>query len=237
MDSIKNLSRITGITYLLMIPFGILGILYVPNAILVPGDMATTITNILANTSLFHLSIFSSLVVQLIQIVLVLLLFKLLRPASKVAAILMVAFILPAVSIAMLNEVSLLAISSLVSGAAYTASFTAEQLQGLVGLLFDTHQAGVFIAQIFWGIWLFPMGYLVYRSGYIPRIIGILLMIGCFGYLADSLFYVLNIDIGFTVSEYTFLGEVLLPLWLLFRANDVASKHPDTRTTTLPQGA
>ena len=228
MNSIKNLARLTGATYLLMVPFGIIGILYLPNVIFVTDDMATTISNIVANKQMFHFSIFASLIVQLIQIILVLLLFKLLSHASKTAGILMIAFIIPAVSIAMLNEVSLLAISSLVSGAAYTASFTAEQIQGLVGLLFEMHQSGVFVAQIFWGLWLFPMGYLAYHSGYIPKIIGVLLMIGCFGYLADSLLFVLDINIGFTVSEFTFLGEVLLPLWLIFKAKDIAQKHPHT---------
>lgn len=227
MTSIKNLARFTGITYLLMVPFGIFGILYIPNAILVSGDVAATINNIRDNTSLFHFSILASLIVQLIQIVLVLLLYKLLSHASKIAGVLMIAFIIPAVSIAMLNEVFLLGISGLVHNVAYAASFSAAQLQGLVSLLFDMHQAGVFIAQIFWGIWLFPMGYLVYRSTYIPRIIGILLMIGCFGYLSDSLLFVSNIDIGFTVSEFTFLGEVLLPLWLVFKAKDIAARHPE----------
>ncbi len=233
MFSIKNLARITGATYLLMIPFGVLGILYVPSAIFVHNDMVATVGNIIANKQMFHFSIFASLVVQLIQIVLVLLLYKLLSHASKTAGILMIAFIIPAVSIAMLNEVNLLAISSLVSGATYTASFTAEQIQGLVGLLFEMHQAGVFVAQIFWGIWLFPMGYLVYHSGYIPRFIGVLLMIGCFGYLADSLFFVLNIDIRFTISEFTFLGEVLLPLWLIFKASDIALYHPNGKLQTV----
>lgn len=235
MTSIKHLARLTGATYLLMIPFGILGILYVPNAILVTDDMVTTVSNVIANKQMFHFSIFASLVVQLIQIVLVLLLYKLLSHASKTAGIFMIAFIIPAVSIAMLNEVSLLAVGSLVSGAAYAASFTAEQIQELVGLLFEIHQSGVFIAQIFWGIWLFPMGYLAYHSGYIPRIIGVLLMIGCFGYLTDSILFVLDVDVGFTVSEFTFLGEVLLPLWLVFKAKDIALKHPHSEIGTSSQ--
>jgi len=225
MLSIEKLSRRAGIAYLLLIPFGVFGILYIPSAILVSGDMAATIDNIIAHRSVFHLSILSSLIVQLLQIVVVLLLYKMLSRASRTAGVLMIAFIIPAVSIAMLNEVNLLAISSLVSGAAYTASFTAEQIQGLVGLLFQMHTSGVMVAQIFWGIWLFPMGYLVYHSGYIPRFIGVLLMIGCFGYLSDSVLFVLNIDIGFTVSEFTFIGELLLPLWLVFKATDVQEKY------------
>jgi len=223
--SIKNLSRITGATYLLMVPFGVLGILYVANAIFVVGDIVATIDNINANISMVHLSVFASLMVQLIQILLVLLLYRLFNHVNKTAAILMVAFIIPAVSIAMLNEVFLLTVVELVSNASYPTSFTVLQIQGLVQLLFGTYQAGVMIAQIFWGLWLFPMGYLVYKSGYVPRIIGVLLMVGCFGYLIDSLLFILAIDVGFTVSEFTFLCEILLPLWLLFRASDVSKKY------------
>lgn len=232
MFSIKKLSRLTGATYLAMAPLGVLGILYIPSAILVDGDMATTIQNVVANNSMFHLSIFAALAVQLIQIILVLLLYKLFKPVSKIAAVLMVAFIIPAVSIAMLNDVNLLTISAIATGASFAANFTVEQVEGLVGMLFSMHQAGVMVAQIFWGIWLFPMGYLAYRSGFVPRIIGVLLMIGCFGYLADSLLFVLGVQVGFTVSEYTFIGEVLLPLWLLFRAGTVEQRYRENYEAT-----
>lgn len=229
MFSIKTLSRITGITYLLMIPFGVMGILYISNAYIVPNDVIATIDRIKNNIPLFHFSIFSSLIVQLIQIVLVLLLYKLLSHASKTAGILMIAFIIPAVSIAMLNEINYFIISSLLSNASYVAHFSTEQIQGLIGMFLEMHQIGVMIAQIFWGIWLFPMGYLAYRSGYIPRIIGILLMIGCFGYLFDSIMYLLHIPVPLTISEYTFLGEVALPLWLVFKAGSIAKKHPENK--------
>lgn len=220
MSSVRTLSTVTGLTYLSMIPFGILGILYIPNALIVPGDVAATAEAIRTHLPMFHIGILSGLTVQLIQIALVLLLYRLLGHASKTAGILMIAFILPAVSISMLNEVHYLAISSLVRQP------LTEGVQQLIAMLLEMHRAGVMIAQIFWGIWLFPMGYLVYRSGYVPRVIGVLLMIGCFGYVTDSLLYILGIDPGFTVSEYTFLGEVLLPLWLIIRAKAIAQKHP-----------
>ena len=206
-----------------MVPFGILGILYVPNTLIVAGDIEATVEMIQQHLPMFHFSIFASLVVQLIQIFLVLLLYRLLGHASKTAGTLMIAFIIPAVSIAMLNEANYLAISSLVRGTESTS------IQNLVGMLLEQHKSGVMIAQIFWGIWLFPMGYLAYHCGYIPRIIGILLMIGCFGYLSDSMFYILNIDVGFTISEYTFIGEVLLPVWLIVKAKKIQQMHPENR--------
>ncbi len=212
--------------YLLMIPFGIFGILFVQNSIYVEGDIVSTIGNVVANKALFHLSILSSVVVQLLQIALVLLLFKLFKPVSKMAAVLMLAFIVPSISIALLNEASFLAVGSLLDTPSYLVLFGESTLQGMVALLFDMHQAGVMIAQVFWGLWLFPLGYLVYRSGFAPRLIGVLLMIGCFGYLTDAVLYILAIDPGFTISEYTFLGEILLPLWLIIYAGKVEQEYP-----------
>jgi len=226
MHSIRTLSIVTGCTYLLMVPFGILGILYVPSTLIVDGDINATMGLIRDNMQMFHLSIFASLIVQLIQILLVLLLYRLLGHASKTAGILMIAFIVPAVSIAMLNEANYLTIGSLLSS---DADLTSAHMQDLIRMLLEKHKAGVMIAQIFWGIWLFPMGYLAYRSGYIPRIIGVLLMIGCFGYLSDSMLYILNIDAGITVSEYTFIGEVLLPVWLILKAKKIQQMHPESR--------
>lgn len=86
----------------------------------------------------------------------------------------------------------------------------------------ELHEKGVLIAGIFWGLWLFPMGYLVFKSGFLPRILGILLMIGCFGYLVDSFAAFLFPDAGITIAQFTFIGEVTLPLWLVTRGVNVA---------------
>src|SRR5258708_37060733 len=101
-------------------------------------------------------------------------------------AALMVIFLLVALPIGMLNELNQFAVLLLLRGTDYWKVFTADQLHGLVSLFLDLHKQGINIAQIFWGLWLFPMGYLVFKSGFLPRILGILLMIGCFGYLTDS---------------------------------------------------
>jgi len=221
MNSIQKTARITGFLYLLLIPLGVFGIIYVPSTLIVPGDVAATAGNIMANGWLFRLSIVSALVVQLVNIFVVLLLYKLLKPVNKNHAVLMVIFLLLAVPIAFINELTHFAVLLLLSGADSLEVFTAAQLQVLVSLLLDLHESGIFIAQIFWGLWLFPMGYLGFKSGFLPRIIGILLMIGCFGYLFDSFTAFLFPNFGVTVSEFTFLGEVLLPLWLLIKGVNV----------------
>ncbi len=221
MNSIQKTARITGFLYLLLIPLGVFGIIYVPSTLIVPGDIAATASKIMAHGWLFRLSIVSALVVQLINIFVVLLLYKLLKPVNKTHATLMVIFLLLGIPIAFINELSHLAVLLLLSGSDALTMFTTDQVQALVALLLDLHESGIFIAQIFWGLWLFPMGYLGFKSGFLPRIIGILLMIGCFGYLFDSFTAFLFPNFGVTVSEFTFLGEVLLPLWLLIKGVNV----------------
>jgi len=221
MKSIKKTARVTGFLYLLLIPLGVFGMLYIPATLLVPGDVALTISNIMANDLLFRLSIVSALLTQVVQIFVVLFLYKILKPVNKNIAVLMVVFILVAVPIAMFNEINQFAVLLLLSGTNIMTIFTTDTLQAIVSLFLDMHEHGIFIAQIFWGLWLFPMGYLVVKSNYIPKIIGILLIVACFGYLIDSFIFFFNPNFGITFSEFTFLGELLITMWLLFKGVDV----------------
>lgn len=221
MNSNKNTARIAGILYLLLIPFSIFGMIFVPSQLLVAGDGAATASNIMASESLFRQSIFSAMTVQVINIFLVLALYRLLRPVNKTMAALMVVFSLAAVPIAMLNELNHLAVLLLSTGAGNMAGFSAEQLQALIPFFLDLHEYGLSIASIFWGLWLFPMGYLIYKSGYLPKFLGVLLMIGCVGYLIDSLAVFLLPGVQVDVAILTFWGEVLFPLWLVIKGVDV----------------
>ncbi len=195
--------------------------LYVPSILIVPGDAATTANNIMASESLFRLSIVSALIVQIVNMLVVLLLYKLLKPVNKNIALLMVIFLLVGVPIAMLNQLNQFAALLLLSGADYLTVFTADQLQALVPLFLDLHEHGINSAGIFWGLWLFPMGYLVFKSGFLPRILGVLLMIGCFGYLIDSATFFLFPNFDASIAQFTFIGELLLPLWLLIKGVNV----------------
>jgi hypothetical protein len=221
MNSIQRTARLAGALYLSLVPLGIFGIMYVPSAMIVPGDAAATAANIMASESLFRLSIVSALLVQVINIFVVLALFQVLKPVNQNIAALMVIFILIGAPIAMLNELTQFAVLLVLNGADSLAVFTAGQLQALVPVFLDLHDYGIAIAGIFWGLWLFPMGYLVFKSGYLPRLIGILLMIGCFGYLADSFAAFLFPGFGVSISQFTFIGELLLPLWLLIKGVNV----------------
>ncbi len=212
-------ARVAGLLYLMMVPLGFFG-MYSHSTLIVPGDAVTTVNNIMASAWLFRLSIMSALVVQIVNILLVLVLYKLLKSVSKNAAVLMVIFFLVSVPITMLNELNQFAALLLLSGAEYLAEFKTDQLHAQVMIFFDLHEHGINIAQIFWGLWLFPMGYLVFKSGFLPGILGILLIIGGLGYLTDSVRFFFFSDIS-PIVLYTFWGELLLPLWLLFKGVNV----------------
>jgi hypothetical protein len=210
-------ARVTGLLYLSTIPLGFFSLQYVPSHLLVPGDAATTARNIQASESLFRLGIVSDLIGQIVLLLAALALYQLLKPANKNMAWLMVIFNLLGVPIAMLSELNNVAVLFLVSGADTLKGFTADQVHTLVSLFLNLHANGLGIAALFWGLWLFPMGYAVFKSGFLPRILGILLMIACVGYLiqsvADLLFPTLNVNI----ILFTSWGELLFPLWLVVK--------------------
>ena len=210
-------ARVAGYLYLMLFPLGIFGIIYVPSSLIVLGDAATTASNIMANELLYRLSIVTALTLQIVYIFLALALYKLLNPVDKNNAVLMVILVLVAAPIAMLNELNHVAVLLVLSGSDFLTTFSLDQVQASVPLFLNLHEHGVFIAQIFWGLWLFPMGYLIFKSNFLPLALGILMIIGGFGYLVDSFVYFIFPDFNVTFSEFTFLGELLLPLWLMFK--------------------
>ncbi len=217
---INKTARIAGFLYLIQVPFAYFGIMWGPSLI-VPGDAAITANNVMASGSLFPLSIVSSLLVQLGHIWLVLVLYKLLKPVNKNHALLMVMFMLAGVPITMLSELNRFAALLLLSGADYLKVFTADQLHAQGMLFLELRETGLVIAQIFWGLWLFPFGYLVFKSGYIPRILGVLLIIAGFGYLIDFVTFFLFPNFDVAINMYTGWAELLLCLWLLIKGVNV----------------
>lgn len=200
-----NIGRKAGLLYLLIVPLGVFGILFIQSYFVVEGDINATMENIKNDAFYFRLSILSSLATQVVQIFVVLALYQVFKDVNRRMAAFMVISILVAVPIAMLNELNHVAVLKTLGNG--------EQ----VSLFLSLHQSGVFIAQIFWGIWLFPMGYLAYKSKFVPKIIGVLLIIACFGYLFDSLFFFLEFDFGFIFSDFTFVGEIAIILWLIIK--------------------
>ncbi len=217
----SNTARIAGLLYTLMIPLGAFGIMFIPQFFVVSGDADATIANILANSGLFRIGMLSALVVQITHIFIVLLLYKLFQPVNGNMAALMVLFMLVSVPISMINELSHYMALLMANGDLSAAGMLAGQPKGLLLLLFELHKYGILISGFFWGLWLFPMGYLVIKSHFLPKTLGILLIIAFCGYIADSL---LNLGIpGYgetaaaSVLKLPMYCEILFPLWLLFK--------------------
>ncbi len=221
MNAANKTARIAGILYLAMIPLAVFGIMYVPSAIVVPGDAGATINNIIASATQFRLSIVSALIVQIGHIFIVLFLYKLLKTINKNLAALMVIFMLVSVPITMLNEINNFAVLLLSSGADYLPGFTTNQQQALLPLFLDLHGYGILIASLFWGLWLFPMGYLVFKSGFLAKILGIFLMIVCVSYLIDTIcrFLIPSYpgSIFATILGFLLYLELVFPIWLTIR--------------------
>jgi len=221
MNSINKTARVAGLLYLIVAIFGIFSMLYGPESLIVPGDAATTVNNIKSSESSFRLAFMGDLIGQVVFIFLALLLYKILKPVNKNHAVLMVILILVGIPITMLNLLNQIAALLLMSGAGYLIVFTSDQLHALVMLFLDLYEGGLRIAYIFWGLWLFPLGYLVFKSGFLPRILGVLLIIAGFGYLIEFVTFFLFPNFGATIRMFTFWGELLLALWLLIKGVNV----------------
>ncbi|NRA86650.1 MAG: DUF4386 domain-containing protein [Rhizobiales bacterium] len=204
--NIKSFSRLTGFVYLLLVPLGVFGIMYVPS-LLVEGNLPLTIENIKSNEFVVRLAIAASLFIQLIHFILVLMLYRIFKVVNIRIAKIMVLLVMVGVPIAMLNELNF--------GAVLFIFANAEISNLLIPLFFELHEFGIMIVGVFWGLWLFPLGYLVYKSNFIPKIIGIALMIGCFGYVIDSFMFIIAPDFGFQFAEFLFVGELMITFWLL----------------------
>jgi hypothetical protein len=220
MNSLKKTARTAGILYIIMVVFMIFGGMYVDSKIYVPGDAVATVNNILASEWLFRLGFVSSLVGLILQLFLVHVLYELFKSVDKGQARLMVIFIVAGVSVAFLYTLFQFAPILLLSGTGHLSAFNPAQLQTLSMVFLDLYNHGYQIAEIFWGLWLIPLGLLVYKSRFVPKVLGILLIIGCFGHLLSFLSTFLFPDysaILIPIAETVMGGELPIFLWLLIK--------------------
>lgn len=219
--SVQRTARTAGLLYLILAACGAFSEFFVRQALVVRSDAAATAQNILGAQPLFRLGIVSELAGQVVFVLLALALYRVLKPVDRNHAAAMVAFVVVAVAVTCFNMLNQFAALYLLGGGNHLAAFDAGQLQALALSFLDLHRAGYLIAQVFFGLWLLPLGYLIYRSGFIPRLVGVLLMVACFGYLADVATFFLAPGSGVSISEFTFVGELVLMLWLLVRGVNV----------------
>lgn len=221
MSSKKNTARLAGFLYLIVVLTGIFSLAYVPSKLIVWDDAAKTFQNIAASESLYRMSLVSSVICYIAFLLLPFVLYRLLHSVNEMAAKLMVVLAVVSVPISLLNLQNKYAVLTLINGASYLKIFDERQIHSQAMLFLDNYNNGILIVQMFWGLWLLPFGYLVYKSGFLPKILGVLLMLGCFGYLISFVGNTMMLNYGETfISRFdtlpATLGEIGTCLWLLF---------------------
>lgn len=188
MDSNKRTARLAGLLYLLASIPGAFALLYVPGRLVVPGDAAATADRIRSSAGLLRMGIAAELIGFGLFIWVALVLYRLFQPVSPRHALAMMVLFLVSAPISFFNIVNEIAALDLAGagGANFLSVVDAHQRDALALLFLNLHDAGNMVAQIFWGLWLFPFGICVMRSGFIPRFLGVLLLIAAPGYVASS---------------------------------------------------
>lgn len=220
MNTNKKTAKIAGLLYLVVVLTGIFSLMYVPSQLIIWDSASTTTSKIAAAETLFRLGIFASIICYIAFLFLPIVLYKLLHPVNKSHAVAMVALASVSVPISLFNLSNKFSVLTWISKETYLNTFTAEQIQAQVLLHLNYYNNGIQIASVFWGLWLFPLGYLVFKSGFLPKILGIFLMAGCFGYLLNFTGSFLFPDYHASgISKFVALpgtiGEIGICLWLL----------------------
>lgn len=223
MNSIQKIARATGILILIMAAIAFFGMMYVPATLIVPGDAATTANRIMAAEGLFRLGLVSEAIIFLIEIALCALLYTLLKPVSKTLSLVAAFARLSMTVIQGINLLNHFFVLLLLSGAGYLTVFAPEQLQALVLLFLNAHEAVVLIWGVAFGLHLLVSGYLVYKSGYLPKIVGGLLIIASLCYFTQSFGNMLFPQSKALFASIGLLSivEIALPLWLLVKGVNV----------------
>jgi hypothetical protein len=224
MSSIQKNGKVAGVLYLLIAVLAGFVHFYVPGKLIVSGDAATTASNIMASQGLFRMSMAAELVILLSEIVLSVLLYVLLKPVNKTLSLVAAVSRLAMTAIHGVNLLNHFIVLLLVGGASYLTVFQPDQLQALVTLFLNSYSYGYTIGIVFFTLHTFTLAYLIFKSGYFPKILGVLFMIAAFGYLLDSFSHVLLPDYK-TGPVYLALpiaiAEIAFPLWLLIKGVNV----------------
>jgi len=222
---IRNTARLAGGLYLSLLPLGIISFVYVPSIVLVPNDPAATASKILASEWVFRLGAASHLLRQVIVVFMVLALYRIFRPVNADRAMAMVVRALLCVPISFVAEVNALGAVQLLHSSGGVAA-TSVTLEAQAMHLLSMHRTGVLLAQVFWALWLIPLATLIFTSGFLPKWLSVPVLVASAGYLLDSSAHIL-LPGHATISQFTAVGELMLPLWLLVKGVDASRWQRD----------
>lgn len=217
-------ARVAGAVYLSLSLTAPFSLLYVTGRLIVRGDAAITANNVLAHEMLFRLGVAADLLTSVIFICVGVALYRLLGGVNRDWGRLMISLVMVSSAVGFLNALNNLAALTLFRGADFLGAFEKPQRDALGMLFVRLHAEGVFGNEMLWGLWLFPFGLLVFRSGFLPRALGVWLILNCFAYLALSLtalLFPLYNDVAFRIATPVLFGEVAIQLWLLIKGAKV----------------
>lgn len=216
---LKTTARVAGLMYLLVIVFGVFSEMFVRGTLIETGNAAATVNNIVNGTMLFRLGFVSDLIMMVCYLMLAYTFYVLLKPVNNNTALLFLLTTIVSVAILCLNMLNHYAPLIILTGNDWHTILGSEHLQAQVMFYLELHKTGYNIAQIFFGLWLVPLGILVYRSGYFPKFMGVLLIIACVAMLVDFFTFFLFPDYLKIVNAITaapaVVPEILFCLWLL----------------------
>ncbi len=233
MYSMNKTARTAGFLYLIYFVVEILTGVLALSPLIVSGDAAITASNIVTHESQFRIAFVGELLAGVLFLLTAWALYTLLKSVNKNLALLFLLLNLGGVVIQCVNSLNLLAALILSNGADTLKVFQPAQLQALIMVFLDLHEKGSWASQIFFGTWLFPLGYLVFKSGFLPKGLGIVLMVHCVTWLATFLqFFLFPSFTAITYISYPlgFIAEFGLALWLLVKG--IKKPKPDLITAS-----
>ncbi len=218
-------ARVGGVLYLIIIVLGIFGEAFVRDRIFVSGDAAATAANLRSLESLWRFGIATELFLLICAIALTLIFYVLLRPISKELALLAVFFNLVSLAVEAVAALDLVAALFPLGNAGYLKAFPPEQLYAMASLAIKSHSYGFGVALIFFGCTCLILGYLIFKSGFLPKALGVLMQIAGLSYLTDSFALILAPTFANRIFPAVlvpaFVGEASLCLWLLVKGVNV----------------
>ena len=232
MHPIAKTARIAGAVYLSTLPFAIYFWSYLPGKLIARGNATASAENILAHETLFRFSILGDLFTHVILLCLAFLLYRLLFDVNRTWAFVMVGFVLVSTAVGFLNALNSLAAVILFRGADFLVVIDKPQREAMAMLFIRLHGQGFLINEVFSGLWLFPLGLLVFRSGFLPQFLGLWLIIAGFAWLVISviaLVFPVYYDTAFGFAQPVVLGEMVFALWLLIRGPNMQAPGPAER--------
>ena len=215
-------ARVGGFAYLIIIVAGAFGEMYVRSRIIVSGDATTTASNILSDSLLWRIGIAGDLLMHVCDVIVMMCLYVLLKPVNKNLALLAVLFNLIQTSVLVANKLNLLVPLFLLSNADYLKAFDPHQLQSLSYLFLKAHGLGFGVGLIFFGFECLILGYLIFRSGFLPKVIGVLIQIAGLCYLMNSFAMIIAPKFSnFSLLIPAFIGEFSFCLWLIIKGVNI----------------